>query len=111
MFGLFKKRNPFPSAEELSRLSQLARGEVLEKWIHFHNTVHLKAEVPLSQEMDFFAQPLSQFFEQKYPQLLLGGLELFWLITFTAILESGTHPKEVVNAAIAQLQSKYGGKR
>lgn len=31
---------------------------------------------------------------------------MFWLILFTAILESGTHPKDEVNAAIADLQQK-----
>ncbi len=111
MFGFFKKRDQFLSGEELSRLSQAACAEVREKWLHFHNTVHLKAELPLAQKIDLFAQPLSQFFQQKYPQLLLGGSELFWLTTFTAILESGTHPKDEVNAAVAQLRHENGGKR
>ena len=110
MFGLFKKRSVMPSAEELGRLAAAAADETRAKWVHFHQTVHLKAEVPLAEKIDFFAQPLSQFFQSKYPQLLLGGSEMFWLTVFTAVLESGTHPKDQVNAAVAQLQIKYGRK-
>lgn len=111
MFGLFKKRNQFLSAEELSRLSQAARAEVREKWLQFHHSVHLEAGVPLAQKIDLFAQPLAEFFQQHYPQLLLGGSEIFWLTTFTAILESGTHSKDEVNSAVVQLQAKYGSRR
>jgi hypothetical protein len=110
MFSLFKKRSPLPSAEELGRLAASAADETREKWLYFHKTVHLKAEVPLAEKIDFFSQPLSQFFQDKYPQLLLGGSEMFWLTVFTAVLESGTHPKEEANAAIAQLQAKHGRK-
>ena len=107
MFGLFKKKPPVPSAEELKRLTALAREEVKAKWIHYHQTVHLRPEVPLSEKIDFFVQPVHQFFENKYPLLLAGPSEIFWLTVFTAILESGTHPKEAVNAAIAELRPKY----
>jgi hypothetical protein len=110
MFGLFKKRSPFPSAEELSSLAASASTEVREKWEYFHRTVHLKAEVPLAQKIDLFSQPLSQFFHTKYPQLLAGGSEIFWLTIFTAVLESRTHPTEEVNAAVEQLRGKYAGK-
>ena len=107
MFGLFKKRSPAPSAEELKRLTTLAREEVKAKWIHYHQTVHLRPEVLLSEKIDLFVQSVHQFFENKYPLLLSGPPEIFWLTVFAAILESGTHPKEVVNAAIAELRPKY----
>ena len=77
------------------------------KWIYFNETIHLKADVPLPQKIDLFVQPIQQFFQSKYPLLLLGLSEIFWLTVFTAILESGTHPKEEVNAAIAELKGKY----
>jgi hypothetical protein len=107
MFGFFKKRQSAPTAEELSALSASALEDVKSKWVYFNQTIHLKADVPLSQKIDFFAQPVQQFFETKYPLLLLGSSEIFWLTVFTAILESGTHPKEEVNSAIAELKSKY----
>ena len=108
MFGFFKKKTPVPSAEELKKLTDSAREDVKAKWVHFHQTVHLKAEVPLSEKIDFFVQPVQQFFQNKYPVLLRGPSEIFWLTVFTAILESGTHPKDAVNAAIAELKKRYG---
>jgi hypothetical protein len=107
MFGLFKKKPAVPSAEELKRLTGLAHEEVKAKWLHYHQTAHLSPDVPLSQKIDFFVQPVHQFFESKYPLLLAGPTEIFWLTVFTAILQSGTHPKEAVNAAIAELKPKY----
>jgi hypothetical protein len=107
MFGLFKKRQAVPSAEELNRLTAVAREDVTDKWIQFNQTVKLKAEIPLSQKIDFFVQPIQQFLQAKYPVLLQGPTEIFWLTVFTAILESGTHPKEEVNAAIAEMRGKY----
>jgi hypothetical protein len=107
MFGFFKKRDKFANAAELSSQSDAALREVKEKWIYFHNTIHLKDDVPLSLKIDAFSQPVAQFFQQKYPQLLLGGSQIFWMTIFTAVLESGTHSTDQVNAAISQLQKKY----
>ena len=107
MFGFFKKRKSEPPADELSAQTASALEDVKGKWIYFNETIHLKTDVPLSQKIDFFVQPIQQFFQSKYPLLLLGPSEIFWLTVFTAILESGTHPKEEVNAAIAELKEKY----
>ena len=107
MFGFFKKRKSAPTADELSAQTASALEEVKGKWIYFNETIHLKADIPLSQKIDLFVQPIQQFFQSKYPLLLLGSSEIFWLTVFTAILESGTHPKEEVNAAIAELKGKY----
>ena len=107
MFEFFKKKPSVPSADELKQLTVAAREDVKGKWIHFHKTVHFSAEDPLSQKIDFFIQPVHQFVQNKYPVLLSGPSEIFWLTVFTAILESGTHPKETVNAAIAELKPKY----
>ena len=110
MFEFLKRKQKRPPASDLARMSDAARTEVLAKWIQFHETIHLKEDVPLAQKIDLFAQPLSQLFESKYPQLLAGGSEIFWLTIFTAVIESGTHTKEQVNAAVATLQGRYGGK-
>lgn len=107
MFGLFKKRQSTPTAEELSILAASALDDVKNKWVYFNQTLQLKAEVPLSAKIDFFAQPIQHFFQAKYPLLLNGSSEIFWLTVLTAILESGTHPKDEVNWAIAELKSKY----
>jgi len=107
MFRFFKKRNSVPSAEDLGQITGSAREEVRTKWIYYTQTIHFRPEVPLSERIDSFAQPIHQFFENKYPILLVGSSEIFWLTVFTAILQSGTHPKEEVNAAIAELKKKY----
>ncbi len=107
MFGLFKKRRSVASADDLRKLTASARDDVKVKWIQFNKTVHLKEGTPLSRRIDAFAEPIQQFFETKYPALLLGSSEIFWLTIFTAVLESGTHPKSDVNAAIADLKLKY----
>lgn len=107
MFDFFKKRQSAPTAEDLSALAASALEDVKNKWVYFNQTLQLKAEVPLSEKIDFFAQPIQHFFQTKYPLLLNGSSEIFWLTVFTAILESGTHPKEEVNSAIAELKSKY----
>jgi hypothetical protein len=107
MIGLFKKRKTFPTADELRGQMARATEDIKAKWIGFHSTMHFKADVPLSLKMDTFITPIQLFFEKKYPVLAAGPAETFWLTTFTAILESGTHPKEQVNAAIAELRAKY----
>lgn len=84
--------------------------EVREKWLYFVDTVPFRVGVPFAEKSGAFAQPLSEFFRQEYPKLLAGGAEIFWLTTFTAVLESGTHPTDEVNAAFAQLKAKYAGK-
>ncbi len=108
MFGFFKKKQKdFPSGEEFELLMANACEEVKAKWIYFNESIALKESVPLSKKIDLFAQPIHMFFTNKYPALLLGSTEIFWLTVFTAILESGTHPKEKVNAAIEELRTKY----
>jgi len=108
MFGLFKKRNQASAADDFAVLSQQACSDIKEKWVYFNNTIHFKAGVSLAQRVEAFAQPVSQFFRESYPQLSLSGSKTFWLITFTAIAESGTHPASEVSTAMAQIQKQYG---
>jgi hypothetical protein len=110
MFKLFKKRSPVPDKDGLSALSDSALAEVKDKWIAFDRTVHLNDSISLGEKIDLFAQPLSDFFQTRYPALLLGGAQIFWLTIFTAVLESGTHSKMAVNDAAAELRGKYAGK-
>lgn len=107
MFNFFKKRSAIPSAQELNRLTAAACEDVKTKWIYFNQTFHLSTEIPLPQKINFFCQPIQEFFQNKYPVLLQGPAEIFWLTVFTAILESKTHAKEEVNAAIEELRCSY----
>jgi len=94
MFGFFRKKHSNPDARELERLSASALNDVKEKWKQFVGMMHFKEEVPLSQQIDLFAQPAHEFFQNTYPSLLAHSTEIFWLTLFTAILESGTNSKE-----------------
>lgn len=111
MFSIFKKRQHSPTKEELSSLYKSALEDVKGKWAYFNESIHLVPTVSLPNRIDMFAQPISQFFETKYPALLAGSSEVFWLTIFTAVLESGTHPREEVNLAISELRKKYAGGR
>lgn len=106
MLGLFTKRNPTPTAKDLSSQTASALEEVKGKWIYFNEVAQLQPSVPLSRKIELFLQPIQQYFQAKYPLLLAGPSEVFWLTVFTAILESGTHPKEEINAALAELRSQ-----
>lgn len=77
MFDFFKKRQSVPTAEELSALAASALEDVKNKWVYFNQTLQLKAEVLLSEKIDFFAQPIQHFFQTKYPLLLKGSSEIF----------------------------------
>jgi hypothetical protein len=108
MFSLFKKRKA-PTPDELRSQTAIATDAIKSKWIYLNSTVHFRAEIPLSAKIDAFITPIHLFFEKSYPVLAAGPAEVFWLTTFTAILESGTHSKEQINAAIAELRPKYVG--
>ena len=100
-------RSLAPSTEGIARLSASACAAVREKWTNYHHTVRLKAGIPLATKIELFAQPLTEFFRTEYPELLLGGGKIFWLTIFQAILDSETHSRADVNAAIAQLERKF----
>jgi len=92
---------------ELRAILAAALADVKAKWVQFDSTVRMKAEVPLAAKMGAFIEPITKFLEAKYPTLMRGPAEAFWLTVFTAILESNTHAKDDVNAAIAELEKKY----
>lgn len=106
MFRFFGR--PVSTVDELQRTTTCAVKDIRAKWVQFDSTAHLKADVSLAEKIDLFVEPLTLFLQRKYPSLEDGGPSVFWLATFTAILESGTHPKDDVNAAIRELQNKYG---
>jgi hypothetical protein len=110
LFDFLKKRKQPLTAEFLRAQSSAAVEDIKAKWINYHNTVHFKDDVPLADVMDSFIGPIHLFFEKKYPVLATGPANVFFLATFTAILESKTHPTAEVNAAIETLKPKYAGK-
>jgi hypothetical protein len=112
MFDWLKSKpsRALPSAGELSAITSAAINDVKEKWVRFDAAMQMKADVPLSAKMGAFVEAIPQFLESKYPTVMHGSAEVFWLTVFTAILESGTHAKDDVNRAIGELKKTYGPK-
>jgi hypothetical protein len=93
-----------PTSGELKAISAAAIEDIKAKWIQFDTVIKMKAGVPLSAKIDSFVEPITSFVDTKYPTVMQGPAEALWLILFTAILESGTHPKDEVNRAIGELR-------
>jgi hypothetical protein len=77
------------------------------KWKYFCEAVPFRADVPLHDRIDAFAAPAIAGILQNYPSTKHAPPQMLWLMIFTAIQESRTHPMTEVNAAVAELQKKY----
>lgn len=108
MFGLFKRRKPPPtSSDELEKKMDLATDALRAKWMAFHQQLKFKSDVPLSEIIEIFIVPAKEYVVTTYPEFSTAPNQMMWMLVFSAVLESGTHPKEVVNEAVAQLEAKY----
>ena len=107
MFSFLKRLQPEPTVDELRAIRDAAQREVEEKWLYFCKTLHFNTDVPLANRIQAFASPVREFISNKYPTLLQGPGQLFWLIIFNAVLASGTHSAEEVNAAVAELRKQF----
>jgi len=89
-------------------LLNLAIEDLEEKWISYTKTTRFKNGVPLSENIDIFAQPSVEFFKKRYMTLYQFSGNIFWFTVSKAILKSKTHPNDEVNFAIGELDAKYG---
>ena len=105
MFRLFKKKRKLDPMEDLLNL---AIEDLGEKWISYTKSTRFKISVPLSENIDIFAQPLVKFFKDQYMTLYQFSGSMFWHTVSLAILRSETHPHDEVNFAIKELDTKYG---
>jgi len=105
MFRLFKKKRKLDPMEDLLNL---AIEDLGEKWISHTETTRFKISAPLSENIDIFAQPLVEFFKNRYMNLYQFSGSIFWYTVTKAILRSKTHPQDEVNFAINELNTKYG---
>lgn len=94
-------------AAELNQLVEQCVIDLKNKWLGYCQVLVFKDEVPLSDRIDGFAYPVQEFVRSKYPVLLSDGGSMFWMMVFTAVIESGTHPIEEVSAATKALEKKY----
>ena len=108
MFGLFKHRKSTPpSSDELKRNMDLATDVLRGKWTAFHQQLKFKSDVPLSEIIEIFIVPAREYVVKTYNEFATAPNQIVWMMVFNAVMESGTHSKEVVNEAVAQLEAKY----
>jgi hypothetical protein len=108
MFGLFKRRKPTPpSSDELESHMVIATGALLTKWTDFHQQLKFKSDVPLSEIIEIFIVPAREYVTSTYPEFSSAPNQVVWMMVFSAVMESGTHSKEAVNEAVAELEVKY----
>ena len=103
MFRLFKKKRKLdPMTDQLN----LAIEDLGEKWISFTKTTRFKGSDPISENIDIFAQPLVQYFKERYMTLYQFSGGMFWYTVSMAIVKSKTFPKFEVDLAIREIEDK-----
>ena len=83
--------------------------DIKARWFHYNDNFKFNDSVDLSQIIDGFSILIYEFVKKHYPALI-GHKDsgyLFWIMVFTAVLESGTHEKDDVNRATQILRQKY----
>jgi hypothetical protein len=114
MFGFFKKKKenikPVISSALLEEHMNAAIDSLQNKCIYFNQELPFKKEVPLEKIIESFVFPAREYVVLAYPEFSDAPNHLIWTMVFTAVLESKTHSKEVVNIATSELEEKYAGK-
>ena len=100
MFRLFKKPRKLDPMEDLLNL---AIEDLENKWISFTESLRYNYGVPLSENIDSFAQPLVDFFKERYMTLYQFSGSIFWYTVSKAIVKSKTHPQFKVDLAIRKI--------
>ena len=95
------------SALHLQLMISSACQEISVEWVRFVRECESDDVMPLEENIELFVHRLRDFVDSRYPMLSPGSSGMFWLTALTAIVQSGTHPKSEVNAAIADLQLRY----
>ncbi len=103
---MFWKKRKSPTEQVKADTDAIVRS-LGPKWRMFCETLIFKEDVPLWQRIELFANPALEFMFQNYPSMKHAPPKLLWMMIFTAILESKTHPTEEVNTAICQVLAKY----
>ena len=83
-----------------------ATSEIKKKWIYFNNAMSFNDGVTLSKRIDLFTMPIMEFMERSYP-LLIVRPDMFWMIFWTAIFESNTHPHSDLKEAQKEMHANY----
>jgi hypothetical protein len=109
MFGFFKRRKKIPAGADANVIAAAACEDVKARWIDYHRTRRLRRRMSLDERIESFSQSMQEFLNDKYPTLSAQPAKFFLLIVCTAILESGTHTTEEIDAAISDLEKRNPG--
>ena len=63
MFRFLKKKREFSKTEELLNM---AVEDIRDRWINYTQSKRFKNDVTLSENIDNFVQPLTEFFKNRY---------------------------------------------
>ena len=108
MFGIFKKwKAAQPSSAEVVTQSNAATEALKDKWFDFNQQLKFKEEGSLAEIMEVFIIPAKEYVLSTYPLFSNASNQEIWMMVFTAVIDSGTHPYEVVNKAAYDLEKKY----
>ncbi len=104
MFRLIRKKRKLSLMEDLLNL---AIEDLKDEWIDFTKDIRFKNSVPLSENIDNFAQPLVESFKNRYMTLYQYSGNIFVYAVSKAILKSKTHHRTNLNIAIKEFELKY----
>ena len=105
MFEFLQKDVQNRTAEGMLAVAHIAREEIQEKWLSFNDGMPDDKGASLSEKMGLFYPSITNLFDEKYPILVLSGQDVLMPTVTRAIYASGTHPREQVDAAIAQFSA------
>lgn len=94
------------AAEQVKFDSNAIAASLGPKWKMFCE-LPFRTDVPLANRIEAFAAPAIAAMLENYPSTKSAPPGLPWLMIFTAVLTSKTHPVAQVNAAIDMLEAKY----
>jgi len=78
-------------------------------WLKFHEQLPVAPNAPLAERIDAFSVVAFRGMFENYPSSKSAPIGALWMMIFTAILESKTHPAAEVDTAVATLEAKYAG--
>lgn len=97
------------SSDLLEEHQNAAIDSLRNKWINFNQELPFKEDVSLAKIMECFVTPAREYVVSAYPEFSDAPNQLIWIMVFSAVLESKTHSKEIVNAAVSEIEEKYAG--
>jgi hypothetical protein len=104
MLGWFRKKSA-PLTPEIQKIYDQCVTVCTRTWRELNPKT--TTEEQLAHEIEGFGSSATAFIYTKFPIMKQAPPNLLWLIVFTAVLESNTHPAADVNKAIDMLRAKY----